>query len=88
MGKQGRKFSATNNEMIMVAGEKTDMFRDPNVTYNTDNAPKLLFRPDNDFVLTASIEHSFSSKWDGGGHCAQAGQPELDQIVLKRLYRR
>jgi len=63
---KAEKFSATNNEMMMVAGEKTDMFRDPNVTYNTDNAPKLLFRPDNDFILIASIEHSFSSKWDGG----------------------
>jgi regulation of enolase protein 1 (concanavalin A-like superfamily) len=63
---KAEKFSATDNEMIMVAGEKTDMFRDPNVTYNTDNAPKLLFRPDNDFILIASIEHSFSSKWDGG----------------------
>jgi len=63
---KAEKFSAANNEMIMVAGEKTDMFRDPNATYNTDNAPKLLFRPDNDFILIASIEHSFSSKWDGG----------------------
>ena len=42
------------------------MFRDPNVTYNTDNAPKVLFQPDSDFVLTASIEHAFTSKWDGG----------------------
>lgn len=63
---QPEKFSSKNNEMIIVAGEKTDMFRDPNVTYNTDNAPKLLFKPDNDFVLITSIEHSFSSKWDGG----------------------
>ena len=63
---KAEKFSLNNNEMVMVAGEKTDMFRDPNVTYNTDNAPKLLFRPDNDFILIASIEHSFSSKWDGG----------------------
>jgi len=61
-----QQFSATNNGMVMVAGEKTDMFRDPSVTYNTDNAPKLLFHPDNDFVLTTSIEHSFASKWDGG----------------------
>src|SRR5215831_5572816 len=60
------KFSAKGIEMIIVAGEKTDMFRDPNVTYNTDNAPKLLFRPDKDFVLITSIEHSFASKWDGG----------------------
>jgi hypothetical protein len=63
---KAEKFSTTNNGIIMVAGEKTDMFRDPNVTYNTDNAPKLLFTPDNDFVLIASIEHSFSYKWDGG----------------------
>src|SRR6476646_1495850 len=63
---KAEKFSIQTNEMIIVAGEKTDMFRDPNVTYNTDNAPKLLFRPDHDFVLIVTIEHSFSSKWDGG----------------------
>ncbi len=50
----------------ITAGEKTDMFRDPNVTYNTDNAPKLLFTADEDFVFSASIQHSFENKWDGG----------------------
>ena len=60
------KYQIRNNELFISAGEKTDMFRDPNVTYNTDNAPKLMFRPDQDFVLTASIEHSFTNKWDGG----------------------
>jgi len=63
---KAEKFSVNKGEITIIAAEKTDMFRDPNVTYNTDNAPKLLFRPDNDFVLIASIEHSFSSKWDGG----------------------
>lgn len=42
------------------------MFRDPNVTYNTDNAPKLWFHPDENFVLSACIHHDFSNKWDGG----------------------
>lgn len=59
-------YSVKGNTLTVVAGEKTDMFRDPNVTYNTDNAPKLLFQPDNDFVLTAAIEHAFLNKWDGG----------------------
>jgi uncharacterized protein len=54
------------NSITIVAGDKTDMFRDPNVTYNTDNAPKLMFSPGENFVLTASIEHDFTSKWDGG----------------------
>lgn len=59
-------YSIKANELVIIADPKTDMFRDPNVTYNTDNAPKLVFTPDEDFVLTAGIEHSFSSKWDGG----------------------
>jgi uncharacterized protein len=60
------RYAIDGNKLSIRAGEKTDMFRDPNVTYNTDNAPKLLFRPDGDFVLSASIEHAFASKWDGG----------------------
>ena len=60
------KYAIKDDQLMIVAGEKTDMFRDPNVTYNTDNAPKLLFKADEDFVLTASIEHAFASKWDGG----------------------
>jgi uncharacterized protein len=59
-------YSVKNNSIMIVAGAKTDMFRDPNVTYNTDNAPKLLFTPDSDFVLSASIAQSFKNKWDGG----------------------
>jgi regulation of enolase protein 1 (concanavalin A-like superfamily) len=61
-----KSFSLNGNTLVITAGEKTDMFRDPNVTYNTDNAPKLLFRPDEDFVLTASVDHAFENKWDGG----------------------
>ncbi len=59
-------YSLKNDELVLVAGEKTDMFRDPNVTYNTDNAPKLVFKADDDFVLSACIEHYFTNKWDGG----------------------
>ena len=60
------KFSVQKEGLTILAGAKTDMFRDPNVTYNTDNAPKLLFTPDDNFVLSAGIQHSFANKWDGG----------------------
>ena len=59
-------YSIKDDALTIVAGQKTDMFRDPNVTYNTDNAPKLLFKADANFILTAAIEHPFLSKWDGG----------------------
>lgn len=60
------KYSVQSGTLSILAGPKTDMFRDPNVTYNTDNAPKLLFTPDSDFVISAAIIHSFANKWDGG----------------------
>ena len=60
------KYTLGENRLNIMAGGKTDMFRDPNVTYNTDNAPKLMFFADENFILTASIEHAFTSKWDGG----------------------
>ena len=61
-----QKYSIKNDVLTIVAGKKTDMFRDPNVTYNTDNAPKLLFNADSNFVFATAIEHSFANKWDGG----------------------
>lgn len=63
---QPLSYKMLQNTLTIIAGPKTDMFRDPNVTYNTDNAPKLLFTADSNFVLSASIQHSFASKWDGG----------------------
>jgi regulation of enolase protein 1 (concanavalin A-like superfamily) len=59
-------FSVAADKLIITAGAKTDMFRDPNATYNTDNAPKLLFDADSNFILTANIRHAFTNKWDGG----------------------
>jgi len=59
-------YTMDSNVLTIVAGPKTDMFRDPNVTYNTNNAPQLMFRADSNFVLTTSIQHAFSNKWDGG----------------------
>lgn len=63
---QPLSYKIHNDILTVVAGPNTDMFRDPNVTYNTDNAPKLLFTADSNFVFSTSIEHSFSNKWDGG----------------------
>ena len=59
-------YSIRMDTLDIQAGEKTDMFRDPNVAYNTDNAPKLMFYADDDFVISASIEQAFTSQWDGG----------------------
>ena len=72
--------------LTIEAGEKTDMFRDPNVTYNTDNAPKLLFRPDENFVLTAIVEHPVTNKWDGGAIVVKADSLHWIKFCFEKDY--
>jgi regulation of enolase protein 1 (concanavalin A-like superfamily) len=59
-------FSSSENGVTITAGAQTDMYRAPDYSYNMNNAPQLLFNADENFVLTASIEHGFNNKWDAG----------------------
>jgi len=72
--------------IFIQAGEKTDMFRDPNVTYNTDNAPRLSFTTDQNFVLTAEIHHDFISKWDGGAIVLEADKMNWIKFCFEKDY--
>jgi len=76
-----------NPESIFIeAGEKTDMFRDPNVTYNTDNAPRLSFTADPNFVLTAEVHHDFINKWDGGAIVLEADKMTWIKFCFEKDY--
>jgi hypothetical protein len=75
-----------DGQFTIVAGAKTDMFRDPNVTYNTDNAPKLLFIADSNFVFTAAIHHAFVSKWDGGAIVLKADSLNWIKFCFEKDY--
>ncbi len=79
-------FENTKTSLTITAGAKTDMFRDPNVTYNTDNAPKLLFTPDNNFVLTVGVQHSFAGKWDGGAIVLKADSLNWIKFCFEKDY--
>jgi uncharacterized protein len=79
-------FTDSGDELVIEAGEKTDMFRDPNALYNTDNAPKVLFLPDSNFILMASIAHGFSSKWDGGAIVLKADSANWIKFCYEKDY--
>ena len=80
------KFLNTADSLVIESGPKTDMFRDPNVTYNTDNAPKLMFAPDENFVLTVSIKHAFKTKWDGGAIILKADSLNWIKFCYEKDY--
>lgn len=54
------------NHLKIVAPANTDLFIAPDGGYETDKSPRLIFKPDSDFILTAKITPDFKSKWDAG----------------------
>jgi regulation of enolase protein 1 (concanavalin A-like superfamily) len=52
--------------LTIEAGKKTDWFASPMDDYRVNNTPRLLFKPAEDFVLSAKVTVDFHSHWDSG----------------------
>jgi uncharacterized protein len=55
-----------DNSLNIEAPGNTDLFISPDGVYKINKSPRLLFRPDSDFIFTAKISLEFKSKWDAG----------------------
>jgi len=80
-----QEFSVFQGDFEIVAGGKTNMFREPNKQYNENNAPKLLFVPDDDFIISTSIKHSFINKWDGGAIVLISDSTNWKNYALRKI---
>ena len=56
----------SSNSVVLKAPSHTDLFISPDGKYEIDSSPRLMFRPDSNFVLTSKIKLDFKSKWDAG----------------------
>ena len=52
--------------LTIVSGQKTDWYISPMDGKASASAPLLLFKPDEDFVLSAKVSVDFRSQWDAG----------------------
>ena len=61
-----QKFEITSRGIIMDSGEKTDLYSSVDGSKSTSNVPKLLFKPDSDFIFTVKVKPDFQKTYDGG----------------------
>ncbi len=59
-------WSYNQNKLVITAGEKTDMFVDPQQTYKVLNTPAALFQPSDTFLLSSQVHVDFESVYDAG----------------------
>lgn len=54
------------DSLTITAPGHTDLFISPDGGYVINNSPRLIFKPDSDFIFTSKIKLEFKSKWDAG----------------------
>jgi len=89
-----------DHELSITAPENTDLFISPDGYYAINKSPRLVFKPDSDFILSARITLDFKSKWDAGAlvvyndtkHFAKfcfesdfKGQPRVVSVVCNEV---
>jgi regulation of enolase protein 1 (concanavalin A-like superfamily) len=52
--------------LAITAGPKTDLFTDPRGLITIANSPRLMFQPEGDFMLSATVTVPFASTFDAG----------------------
>ncbi len=61
------QWKITNGDTLSITGGKgTNWFASPMGNGQSDNSPRLLVRPADDFVLSAKVTVDFHSQWDAG----------------------
>lgn len=62
-----QQWSIDDRQMLSItAGRKSDWFVSPMGNSRTNSSPRLLFKPADDFELSAKVTVSFQSQWDAG----------------------
>lgn len=81
-----KHFEQLPNGFVIESGEKTDMYRAPDHSYQVHKAPRLMFAADTCFILSARIQHDFAGKWDGGALLLEADSLNWIKFCFEKDY--
>src|SRR4051794_15245972 len=69
--------------LAITAGPRTDMFVNPNGEGVTLNAPRLVFAPAGDFMLSARVTVEFAGTYDAGVLLLYAGDSSWAKLCFE-----
>jgi uncharacterized protein len=77
-------FKATANSITVTAGKETDLYCFVDGNYYVNTAPKILFTPDSNFVLSVRIKPAFRSLYDGGAILLYSDDGNWAKLLFER----
>lgn len=78
------RFSRSGDSLTIEAASGTDVYRDSYGSYLPNNAPRLVFQADSNFILTVNIQHAFAGDWNAGGIIMEADSTHWIKFCFER----
>jgi len=79
-------YEITDDGLTVTAKHGTDRYIAPDGSYVIDNASRLLFEADPDFIFTAKVHHAFSSQWDAGALILEGESDKYVKFLIETDY--
>ncbi|MDJ1471759.1 DUF1349 domain-containing protein [Cytophagaceae bacterium YF14B1] len=73
------------NSLQITAAKGTDLYTFVDGSYYTNNAPKLLFKPDSNFIFSAKVKTPFNSMYDGGAILLYSDGENWAKLLFEKL---
>lgn len=78
-------FAINAAQLSLTARKGTDLFADASGASKADNAPRLVFVPEGDFIFSAKLTGALSGAYDGGGLIVYAGPDDWGKLLFERF---
>lgn len=75
----------SGNAVAITAAEGTDLYTFVDGNYYSNNAPKLLFVPDSNFIFSAKITPAFEGIYDGGAILLYTDSLNWAKLLFEKL---
>ena len=69
--------------LTITAGERTDLFTDPDGAFSVNNSPRLVFQPDAHYVLSARVTVDFGAWGDAGALLIYGGDSSYAKLCFE-----
>jgi uncharacterized protein len=76
-------FKVSKNSISIKAGKETDFYSFVDGSFYITNAPKILFKPDSNFIFSAKIKPDFKSVYDGGALLIYADAENWAKVLFE-----
>lgn len=81
---QPQSFSIRGDQLEIIAGANTDLYAFVDGSYYINNAPKVLFKPDSNFVFSVKIKPDFKSLYDGGAILVYTDSSNWAKVLFEK----